>query len=62
MGLLMGKFHPILTELSTRDIPMFLFSGNSLCKCQGILNKLDTRIDMKEIWFWIANGQLSSMF
>ena len=25
-------------------------------------NKLATCIDMKEIWFWIANGQMSSMF
>ena len=31
-------------------------------KCQGILTKLGTCIDMKEIWFEIAYGQNSSMF
>ena len=29
---------------------------------QGILTKLGTCIDIKEIWFGIANGQISSIF
>ena len=52
----------ILTELSARDMPIFLFQDNNLSKCQGILNKLSTCINMKEIWFGIANGQILSMF
>ena len=33
-----------------------------MSKFQGILTKFGTCIDMKEIWFGIANGQISSMF
>ena len=55
--LLMGKFRQILTELSARDMPIFSFPDDNLSKCQGILTKLGTCIDMKEIWFWIANGK-----
>ena len=58
----MGKFHQILTELSARDTPKFSFPGDNLSKCQGILTKLGTCIDIKDIWFGIANGQISSMF
>ena len=59
----MGKFRQILTELSARDTPIFfLFLDDNLSKCQRILTKLDTCIDIKEIWFWIANGQISSIF
>ena len=59
MGLLMGKFHQILTELSAQ---FFFILGQNLSKSQGILTKLGMCIDMKEIWFRIANGQVSSMF
>ena len=48
--------------LSARDMPIFSFLADNLCKCQGILTKLGTCIDIKEIWFGIANGQISSMF
>ena len=58
----MGKFRQISTELSARDTPMFLFPDDNLSKCQGILTELGTCIVMKEIWFGIANGQISSMF
>ena len=47
LGLLMGKFCQILTELSARDI--FSFLHDNLSKCQGILTKLSTYIDIKEI-------------
>ena len=57
----MGKFRQILTELSARDTPMFSFPDDNLCKCQRILTKLGTCIDIKKIWFEIANGQISSM-
>ena len=39
LGLLMGKFRQILTELSARDKPIFSFLDDNLCKCQGILSK-----------------------
>ena len=58
----MGKFHQLLTEVFSRDTPIFSFPNNYLCKCQGIVTKLGTCIDIKEIWFGIANGQISSMF
>ena len=57
----MGKFHQILTELSARDMPIFSFPDDNLYKCQEILTKLGTCIDIK-IWFGIANGQIWSMF
>ena len=58
----MGKFRQTLTELSARDMPIFSFLDDNLSKCQGILTKLGTCIDLKEIWFKVANGQISSMF
>ena len=58
----MGKFRQILTELSARDTPIFLFPGDYLSIRQWIFTKLGTCIDMKEVWFGIANGQISSMF
>ena len=58
----MDKFRQILTELSAGEMPIFSFLDDNLCNCQGILTKLGTCIDIKEIWFKIANGQISSMF
>ena len=43
-------------------MPIFSFLNDNLSKCQGILTTLGTCIDMKEIWFEIANGQILSMF
>ena len=57
----MGKFCQILTELSARDRPIFFSFQTIACKYQGILTKLGISIDIKEIWFEIANGQISSM-
>ena len=62
LGLLMGKFGQIFTELSAQDTPIFSFPDDNLSKWQGILTKLDICIDIKEIWFGIANGQISSNF
>ena len=58
----MGIFRQILTKLSAQDTPKFSFLDDNLSKCQGILTKLVTCIDIKEIWFGIANGQISSIF
>ena len=52
----MGKFSQILTELSARDMPIFSLPQDNLNICQGILTKLGTCIDSKEIWFGIDNG------
>ena len=54
----MNKFCQILTKLSARDMPIFSFPDDNLCKCQGILTKLNTCIDIKEVWFGNANGQI----
>ena len=59
LGLLMGKFRQILMELSAQDI--FLFPEDNE-KCQEILTKHGTCIDIKEVWFGITNGQTLSIF
>ena len=53
----MGKFRQILTELSARGMPIFSFPDDNLSKCQGILTKLGTCIDMKEILFGLLMGK-----
>ena len=58
----MGKSRKFFTELSVRDTPIFSFPDDNLSKWQGILTKLATYIEIKEIWFGIANGQISSIF
>ena len=57
-----GQISLILTELSARDTPIFLFLDDNLSICQGILIKLGTCIEIRESWFGIANGQILSMF
>ena len=37
LGVLTGKFRQILSELSARDMPIFSFLDDTLCKCQAIL-------------------------
>ena len=56
----MGKFRQIFKELSARDKPIFSFPDDNFSKYQGTLTKLAICIDRKEIWFGIANGQISS--
>ena len=55
----MGKVRKIFTELSARDMPIFSFLDDNLSKYQGILTKPAKCINIKEIWFGIANGQIS---
>ena len=62
LGLLMGSFRQILTELCAWDTPIFSFPDDNLSKRQWIFTKLSIGIDVVEIWFWIANGQISSNF
>ena len=58
----MGKFCQFLTELSARDTPIFSFPDDNLSKHQWIFTKLGMCIDIVEIWFGIANGQILSIF
>ena len=41
---------------------VFSFPGDNLSKDQWIFTKLGMCIDIVEIWFGIANGQISSIF
>ena len=45
----MGKFHPFLTELSTRNTYVLYFQDNNLSEPQWICTKLDMCIDIVEI-------------
>ena len=58
----MGKFRKFLTELSARDTPILSSPDDNLTKHQWIFIKLGMFIDIVEIWFGIANGQISSIF
>ena len=58
----MGNFRQILTELSTRDMPIFSFPDDNLGKHQWIFTKLGMCIDIVEIWFGIANVQITLNF
>ena len=58
----MGKFRQFLTELSARDTPIFSFPDDNLSKHQWSFTKLGMCIDIVEICFGIANGQISSIF
>ena len=58
----MGKFCQILTELSAREMPIFSFPDDNLSKLQWIFTKLGMCIDIVEVYFGIANGQILSNF
>ena len=58
----MGKFRQFLTELSARDTPIFSFPDDNLSKHKWIFTKLGMCIDIVQISFGIANGQISSIF
>ena len=56
----MGKFHQFLTELSAKDTSVFSLMDN-FSKYQWMFTKLGLCIDIVEIYFEIANGQISSI-
>ena len=58
----MGKFCQFSTELTARDTPIFSFQDNNFSKHQWIFTKLGMCIDIVEICYGIANGQISSIF
>ena len=43
-------------------LSVFLFPDNHFSKCQWIFTKLGMGIDIVEIWFGIANGQILTIF
>ena len=57
-GFPMDKFGQFLTELSAWNKPEFSHPDNNFSKCQWIFTELDICIDIMEIWFEIANGQI----
>ena len=61
LELLMGKYRQILTDLSARDRPIFSFPDN-LSTHQWIFTKIGFCIDIVEVCFGIANGQIPSHF
>ena len=62
LGLLICKFCQTGWSYLPQTRQYFHFQTITLYKCQGILTKFGSCIDIKEIWFWIANGQFLSMF
>ena len=58
----MSKFRQCIMELSARDMSMFSFPDDNLSKPQWIFTKLGMCIDIVEVCFGIANGQISSNF
>ena len=60
LGLLMVRFHQFLTVIC--HIYVFSFLYDNLCKYQSIFTKLGMCINIVELWFGVANGQISSIF
>ena len=62
LGLLMVKFSHIWTDLSAIDMSIFFsFTDDSFSKYQWIFHKLDMCIDIADICFGFANGQILSI-
>ena len=57
----MGKFRQFFTVICP-TCPNFSFTDDNLCQHQWIFTKLGMCIDIVEIWFGIANGQILSIF
>ena len=54
----MSKFHQFLTELSAHHTSIFWFQDYNFSKCQRIFTSFGTCIDIIDICFGIANGQI----
>ena len=52
----------LVVRESVRPSVRFSFPDDNLSKYQWIFTKLGMCIDIVEIWFGIANGQISSIF
>ena len=51
-----------MTQLSAGNISIFSFPDDNFSKYQLIFTKFDMCVDIVEIWFEIANGQILSVF
>ena len=58
----MGKFCQFLTGLSARDTSRFSFPDDNCSKYQWIFTKCAMYIDIVEVCFGNANGQILSIF
>ena len=58
----MVKFRQFLTELSACHTSVFLFPDDDLSKYQWTFTKFGMCIDIVELCFGIANGEISSIF
>ena len=58
----MGEFRHILTELSACNRSVFSLPDDNFSKFQWIFIKLGMCIDIVEICFGIADGQILSIF
>ena len=58
----MGLFRQFLTELSAPNTSVFSFLDDNFIKYQWIVTKLGVCIDIVETWFWISDGQISSIW
>ena len=63
-GVANGQISSNFEQLSASDTPIFSFPNDNLSKPQWIVTNLSTCMctDIVEIWFGIANGQISSNF
>ena len=58
----MAKFRQFLTELFVLDMSVLSFLDENFSKSHWIFTKFGMCIDIVEICFGIANGQISSIF
>ena len=58
----MGKFQQLLTELSACETSVFSFLDNNFSKYQWTFTRLGMCIDIVDICFGIADGQILSIF
>ena len=61
VGMANGQILSILIELSAYYTSVFSFTDDNFSKYQGVFTKLGMCIDIIEIWFGIADGQISSI-
>ena len=58
LGLILGQFHQIFTELSARDMSEFSFPDDNFSKYQWNFTKRGVCIDIVKICFGIVDGQI----
>ena len=61
-GIVTGQILSFLTKLSAHHTSLFSLPDDNWNNYQWIYSKLGMCINIVEIWFEIANGQISSFF